>query len=416
MVNKFKIVFVGHVDHGKSTLIGRLFYDAKLIPDDKIQDMKAKNGESSIIDYAFLTDHFKEERYQGITIDTSQIFFKYKNKEYVFIDAPGHVEFITNMITGAAQSDIAVLIIDANEGIQEQTKRHAYILSLLGIKKIILVINKMDLVDYSEKHFKNAIDSVVPFLKQIDITDYSTVPVSALFGDNIITKSNNMLWYDGKTLIDIFENIEPNIYNKNNDVIFPVQDVYITKPDSYLYRTIVGRIELGKIRINQQIYILPSGESANIKSIKKYNKSIEKASAGECIGLIIDRPLFIERGNIISSKINGQIITNSFKATIFWFSSTPGKTKEKITLKCSTQETYCYINNIKKKINSSTLEFIHTKKEYINRLEVCEVEIITKIPLVLNTTLENNILSRIVLIKDSNIIAGGIITKIYKGE
>lgn len=415
MVNKLKIVFSGHVDHGKSTLIGRLFYDAKLIPEDKIQDIKAKNGESSIVDYAFLTDHFKEERNQGITIDTSQIFFKY-NKEYVFIDAPGHIEFITNMITGAAQADIAVLIIDANEGIQEQTKRHAYILSLLGIKKIILVINKMDLVDYSEKHFKNAIVSMVPFLKQIDITDYCAVPVSALFGDNIITKSNNMLWYDGKTLIDVFENIEPNIYNKNNDVIFPVQDIYITKSNSHLDRTIVGRVELGKVKINQQIYVLPSGESANIKSIKKYNKNIKKASTGECIGLIIDKPLFIERGNIISSKINGQIITNLFIATILWFSSTPGKTKEKITLKCSTQETYCYINNINKKINSSTLEFIHTKKEHINRLEVCEVEIITKIPLALNTTLENDILSRIVLIKDNNIIAGGIITKIYKGE
>lgn len=412
MNDKLQVVFVGHVDHGKSTLIGRLLYDTDSVPEDKIKDMKSSNSVQGELDFAFLMDHFEEERNQGITIDTSQIFFRSKSREYVIIDTPGHVEFIVNMVTGAAQADVAVLIIDANEGIQEQTKRHAYILSLLGIKQVILAVNKMDLVEYQEIVFREIVSNIVPFLKKVDINSFTAVPISAVNGDNITIRSSNMSWYCEMTLLDMLDSIETTYSFEQGEIIFPVQDVYNTKIQDKKCRVIVGKVETGEMKICQEISVLPSGEKANIKSLEKFDKQCEIANTGESIGLVIDKPLFIERGNIIVAPANRQTITSAFKATVFWMNSNMGKVGERLSLRCSTQEVGCTVKTIITKINSSTLETINDEKEYMNKMEVCDVEVCTKYPLIVNEVSVNNVLSRFVLLKDNNIVAGGIITSI----
>lgn len=413
MTDKLKVVFVGHVDHGKSTLIGRLLYDTKSIPEDKINDLKTINGTQEKYDFAFLMDHFEEERKQGITIDTTQVFFKSKNKEYVIIDSPGHIEFIVNMITGAAQADIAILIIDAMDGIQEQTKRHAFVLSLLGIKQIVLAVNKMDLVEYNEDIYKNIVKRIVPFLQNLHIKNVIAVPICALNGDNVTFYSNNMHWYQGQTLLDLLDELEIRNTKSKNDTIFSVQDVYSVFDHSGRKRIIVGKVESGAIKKNQNITILPSGEHAKIESIEVFNKKTIAAHKNESVGIIVSKPLFVDRGNIIvGSQKDKPCIASSVKATIFWMGNHAGKIGKSLILRCSTQEVNCHIDIIYNKINSSTLEKIENGGNCINKLEVCEVGISVKQPLVASEFYSNDALSRFILMGDNNVVAIGFITYI----
>lgn len=408
MNEKMKIVFTGHVDHGKSTLIGRLLYNTKSIPEDKIKDMQyLSNGEQKI-DFAFLMDHFEEERKQGITIDTAQIFFKTDKREYVIIDAPGHVEFIVNMITGASQADVAVLIVDASEGIREQTKRHAYLLSMLGIKQIILVVNKMDLVQYKRNLFDDIVLDLKSFLNKINIKDIVAVPISAVEGENVTERSKKMNWYQDLPLIEILDNLEITSEADAQNSLFTVQDIYNIDYGNEKQRLIIGRVENGEFLSGQKVYALPSGESTYIKSIEQYNYKCDKASSGECVGLTIRDPLFVERGNVLLELSKDAIVATRVEALVFWMSNDIGKIGEKINIKCSTQEQSCYIKQIKNKIDSATLKIINEDDFYINKLEISEVEICVKKPIVISTTIK--VLSRFVLTKNDVIIASGIIT------
>ena len=247
-----KFIIIGHVDHGKSTLIGRLLYDTNSLTLDKIEEIKKTSKElGRKTEFAYLLDHLEEERQQGITIDTTQVFFKTNKREYVIIDAPGHIEFVKNMITGASQAEAALLIIDANEGIKEQTKRHATIVSMLGINQLIVVINKMDLVDFNENVYSNLKNKVGNFLKTFDITAQAYIPISALKGDNITKPSENMSWYIGPTILESLNFLRNRISAKDQPLIFPVQDIY--KIDHK--RIAVGCIETGNIRQGQEFKI-----------------------------------------------------------------------------------------------------------------------------------------------------------------
>ena len=239
-----KFVIVGHVDHGKSTLIGRLLYDTNSLPPDKMEEIRKTSQDlGRDTEFAYLLDHLEEERRQGITIDTTQVFFKTDKREYVIIDAPGHVEFVKNMITGASQAEAAILIIDAKEGIQEQTKRHATILSMLGIEQVIVLINKVDLIDFSEEKYTELKSRLEKFLTTLNITPKLYIPISALKGDNIANKSTNMPWYKGPTMLEGLNHLKNKIAEENQPLIFPVQDIY--KVDDK--RVIVGRVETGEI-------------------------------------------------------------------------------------------------------------------------------------------------------------------------
>ncbi len=400
-----KIVIVGHVDHGKSTLIGRLFYDTDSIPREKIEEVKkACKDLGKEMEFAYLMDHLQEEREQGITIDTAQTFFKTAKRNYVIIDAPGHKEFIKNMITGASQADTAILIVDAKEGVQEQTKRHAFILGLLGLKQVIVVLNKMDLVEFKEERFNEVKKEIIEFLSTLSIKPVHIVPVSARLGDNIAFKSTKMKWYSGLTVLKALDSLKLETQSIK-PLRFPVQGV-LKVGDK---RILMGRVESGSISEGQEIEFLPSGKKAKVKSIEEFLKEKHSAIAGESTGITIDQPLFIERGEVAFAG-RKPFVKNEFNASIFWMAKQPFKLGEKLVFRCATQETECEIKAIKSRIDSSTLKTIEENSTELNENEVGKVIIKTKKPVVLENFNEIEELGRFVLVRGENVSAGGTIS------
>lgn len=403
--NTMKIVIVGHVDHGKSTLIGRLLHDTGSFSKEKIEEIKKiskKLGKE--FEYSFFLDYLQEEREQSITIDTTQIFFKTKNRDYIIIDAPGHKEFLKNMITGASQAEAGVLIIAANEGIQEQTKRHAYILSLLGIKKIIVLINKMDLVKYDREKFDLIKNDLTKFLKTIKIKADFFIPISAKEGINLKEKSSEISWYNGKSFLEVLDDFQV----KNDEKLelrFPIQDVYSINSK----RIYVGRIESGNLEQGDEIILLPSKKETKIKSIEKFLETPNKAYSKESIGVTFTDQLFVERGEIICRKDSIPKVTDKINASVFWIGKEPFKKGEKIILKCTTQEVVCRVEQINKKIDTSSLELIEQNSSVLNETEAAELEIKTEKPIVIDDFNKIKELGRFVFEKKLEIVAGGII-------
>ncbi|MCK4353164.1 GTP-binding protein [candidate division WOR-3 bacterium] len=401
-----KFVIVGHVDHGKSTLIGRLFFDTNSLPMDKIYEFQQASRElGKGLEFAFLMDHLQEEREQGITIDTTQAFFKTQKREYVIIDAPGHVEFIKNMITGASQAEAAILIVDINKGVQEQTKRHSYILGMLGLEQVIVVLNKMDLVNYNEKRFNQVKKELEKFLYSINIKDQFYIPISASKGDNVAKKSINMDWYKGLTILESLDFLKTKRPPENKPLIFPVQDVY--KIDNK--RIVVGRIETGVIKKGQLIKVLPAGQIIKVKSIEKFSEDVNESHPGESIGITIQDPIFLERGNIICEPGKELSLTDTFKANVFWMIKEDFKKDESITLRCATQEILCKVEKIEKRIDSSSLEVIEENSNKLKNLEVGKIVIKTERPIAIKTFNDIQELGRFVFVKGNDICAGGII-------
>jgi len=403
---KLAFVIVGHVDHGKSTLVGRLLFDTNSLPQDKIEEIKKTSQSSGEgMKFAFLLDHLKEEREQGITIDTTQIFFKTPQKEYIIIDAPGHTEFVKNMITGASQAEAAILIIDAVEGVREQTRRHAYILSLLGINQIVVVLNKMDLVNYQKEIFEKIKKETKEFLSSIGVNADYYIPISALKGDNITKESEKMDWYQGPTVLESLGSLKKRLFPAGQSLIFPVQDVYQIGQK----RIIVGRIEAGELSNGQEIKILSGGKTTKVKSIEKFNGNLEKAYAGENIGLTIEDPLFVKRGDVICQSLEELTLTDRFEANLFWMAREELNKEVAVTLKCATQEITVKVERIKKRIDSSTLRTIEENARKLQNLEVGEVIIKTKTPIAIKKFNDLPEMGRFVLIKNENTCAGGII-------
>ena len=400
-------VIVGHVDHGKSTLIGRLLYDTDSLPSDKFEEIRKSSEDlGRETEFAYLLDHLEEERQQGVTIDTTQVFFKTDKRDYVIIDAPGHVEFVKNMVTGASQAEAAVLIVDASEGVKEQTKRHAYILSLLGLNQVVVVINKMDLVDFSQKVFHKVKENVRKFLDSINIRLDLCVPISALKGDNIASRSQNLTWYDGPTFLESLDILKNKELPGDKPLIFPVQDVYKIEGK----RIAVGRVEAGMISRGQEIKILPEGEVTVVKSVEKFLEDKDSAYSGENIGITTADSLFLNRGNIVCDPEDEPVLTNSFKANILWMSKEQFNKDEKIMIRCATQQTIAKVEHIRNRMNSSTLEILEHDADILRNLEVGQVTIKTKKPIVIKSFNDVKELGRFVFVKDDNICAGGIIT------
>ena len=400
-------VIVGHVDHGKSTLIGRLLYDTESLPPDKIEEVKkASADQGRQTEFAYLLDHLEEERKQGITIDTTQVFFKTDKRRYVIIDAPGHVEFVKNMITGASQAEAAVLIVDVAEGVKEQTKRHSYMLSLLGLNQVVVVINKMDLVDFSQEHFNKVRKDISQWLQSIGVQPLLYIPISAINGDNIAAKSDKMPWYTGPTFLESMDTLKNKQPAVDKDLIFPVQDVY--KVDEK--RINAGRVEAGTIKQGDKIKILPIGQDTTVKSIEKFLENTTEAVAGESIGITTSDSVFLDRGNIICGPDKEPLLTDTINASMFWMSKQDFNQDQKLQIRCATQQTSCKVQNIKRRINSSTLEVIAEDSDVVKNLEVAKVTIKTKKPVCIKDFNDVQELGRFVLVRDENICAGGIIT------
>lgn len=353
------IVVVGHVDHGKSTLIGRLLVDTNSVAKEKIEMIKKKcEKDSKNFEYAFILDALKEEQDQGVTIDIARCFFKSEKRYYLILDAPGHIEFIKNMITGAAKAEAALLVIDANEGIKENSKRHAYILSFLGIKQVAVVINKMDLVNYNRTVYEKIKEEYEIFLNNIGIYPSHFIAVSAKCGDNVVKVSKKMNWFDGLTVLKILDSFKKAKEKIHLPFRMPIQDVYKFTKFNDSRRLIVGRIETGKIHVKDEIIILPTNRRTKIKSIEVFNKNnINEAYAGQSIALTFEDPIFVKRGEVIvKSNEKMPYVNNRFIASIFWMGEIPLEEGNYYIIKINTNKTRCKIKKIIEVLDSSTLD------------------------------------------------------------
>jgi sulfate adenylyltransferase large subunit len=404
---KLKFVIVGHIDHGKSTLIGRLLYDTDSLPEGKIEEIRQIcESLGKDLEFGYVMDHLEEERDQGITIDTAQTFFNTEKRDYVIIDAPGHVEFLKNMISGASQAEAAVLIVDAEEGVKEQTKRHAYILGMLGLDQVIVVINKMDLVGYNLDRFDSVKNDLLEFLSAIDIEPSYMIPISAKQGDFIASRTSKMDWYQGPTLLDALNTFKTKESARDKPLRFVVQDVY-----NFDKRIMVGRVESGIMRKGDRIKILPSGEETRVRSVEEFLKDVTEAEAGKSTGITTEDKLFIDRGDVIVHDGDLPVITDRVRANIFWMDRTPYKKGESIRFRCATQEVSCEIEKINRVINSSTLELISEDATEIKNREVADIIIRTDKPVVVENFNEIEELGRFVLGREDT-LAGGIITEL----
>jgi len=404
-----RIVFVGHVDHGKSTLVGRLLVETDSVEPARIKNVEVICAERGMkFEYAFLLDALEEEQDQGITIDVSQVIFKSKRRQYCIIDAPGHKEFLKNMISGASTADVAILLIDAEEGLREQSKRHATILSLLGIKTILIVVNKMDLVDYSQEVFQAIRAEYGKHLASLKITPKAFIPLAAYLGENLVKKSQKMPWYDGKSLLEILDGLETPRSSEAKPLRFPLQDVY--KFDKQ--RILAGRVESGVVSVGDEIVFLPSRKKGVVKSIEKWNTPVNtKASAGESIGLTLEEQIFVERGEIACPVSREASVSNSVLANIFWMGNKHLKKGAKCVLKLTTQEIECVVDSILKVINSSTLDEISKSAKEVAKNEVAEVILVTKKPAAFDPFEEITETGRFVLVEDRQVRGGGILLK-----
>jgi len=402
-----KLVITGHVDHGKSTLIGRLLFDTGSLPDDKITEIRQIcSALGKEFEFGYILDNLEEERDQGITIDTTQIFFSSKKRHYVIIDAPGHVEFIKNMITGASQADTAVIIIDAEEGIREQTKRHAFILGMLGIKKVIVLINKMDRVGYDQERFTSVKNAYLDFLNEIGLHAIQSIPISASNGDNVATGSSHISWYQGPTFLEALDSFEVPNSLKNAPLRFAVQDIY-----NFSKRIIAGKVVSGTLRQGDAVTVLPSGEKTQVRSLEEYLRNPDSAETGKCIGVMTTDKIFCDRGYIFSDPRDTPAITQQFRANIFWMDKISCKKGQQIIFRCSTQEANGKITAIHTVINSSTLELMGSDTDEIKNREVAQVTIRTDRPVIIEPHTKTPELGRFVLVTD-NVSAGGIITEV----
>ena len=404
-----RIVFVGHVDHGKSTLVGRILHETDSVLPSKMKYVEEICRDRGMkFEFAFLLDALEEEQDQGITIDVSQVIFKTKKRSYRVIDAPGRKEFLKNMISGASSADAALLLIDAEEGLREQTKRHATLLSLLGIKSVIVVINKMDLVGYSKEVFENIKTEYGKHLASLKLVPKAFIPISAYVGDNVVSKTSQMPWYTGKTLLETLDSLEHHRVAEEKPFRLPLQDVY--KFDKQ--RILAGRIESGRVAAGDEILFLPSGKTGVVKSIEKWNTSAQKtATAGESIGLVLADQIFVERGEVACHPSQPPSTSHSFSANIFWMGNDHLRKGAKCLLKLTTQEIECVVEAVSKVINSSTLEEISTKAHEVAKNEVAEIIIRAKKPVAFDLFDEIAETGRFVLVSDRVVRGGGIILK-----
>lgn len=412
------IVIVGHVDHGKSTLMGRLLADTGSLPQGKLEQVKETcRRNSKPFEYAFLLDALKDEQSQGITIDTARCFFKTDKRDYIILDAPGHIEFLKNMITGAARAQAALLMIDAKEGVQENSRRHAYMLSMLGIQQIAVVINKMDLVDYSEEVYNKVKEEYLEFLAQIDITPAFVLPVSSFQGENIVKPSEKMPWYDGMCILEVLDEFECEEEHDRQPFRMPVQDVYKFTRNGDDRRIVAGTIETGTIRAGQEVIFYPSGKKSHIKNIECFHTDpIEEGKPGMAIGFTMKEQIYITRGELMAIAGEPQPKTASrIAANIFWLGKKNFETGRLYYLKIGGEKVKVEIEEVKGVINSSNLSSTDTKQA-VEKNEVAEVILKTDKPIAFDTVKESAGTSRFVIVDNYEIAGGGIITEALKDE
>jgi bifunctional enzyme CysN/CysC len=404
-----RVVIVGHVDHGKSTLIGRLLYDTDSLPEGKVEEIEAicKKRGTDALEWSFVLDAFQAERDQAITIDTTQIWFSSAARDYVIIDAPGHREFLKNMICGAAAADAAILVVDAREGVQEQTRRHAYMLSLLGLKQIGVVINKMDMEGYDQSVFERVKGEVEVYLSSIGLQASHIIPISARHGDMIASRGEKLAWYKGLGLIETLDSFDHADALSDLPLRFAVQDVYRQGDE----RILVGRVESGTISAGDTVLFSPLNEKAKMTSIEVWpaDKSKVKAVAGEVIGIRIDQRLFVERGHIASHAKDAPMLSNIFRAKLFWLGKKPLKVGNTYRARYATHEAMVTVQSIDRMVDTMDLQSYENAGE-LARNNVAEVTLRARDLLPVDPYTDNEQMGRVVLYDGYDIAGGGSIS------
>jgi bifunctional enzyme CysN/CysC len=405
---QLKIVIVGHVDHGKSTFVGRLFHDTGSLPEGKLEQLQQVAERRGMpFEWANLMDALQAERDQNVTIDTAQIWLQTRKRQYVIIDAPGHKEFLKNMVTGAASADAALLVVDALEGIQENSRRHGYLLSLLGIRQVAVLVNKMDLANCSQEKFNRIETEFREWLVGIGVVPAYFIPIVAKNGDNVASRSSNMPWWEGPTALEILDEFEVPARPSGQPLRFPIQDIY-----RFDHRRILaGRIEAGTLKVGDRIVFSPTNKASTVKTIERWNAPpTDVAEAGESIGITLSEQIFVERGTIAALETAPPYELPRFKARLFWLGKEPFAKGRKYKLKLATQEVDCEMDELIKVLDASTLAVIPREDEkFVGRHEVGEVILHTRKPIAFDAVTEIVPMGRFVIVDGLDVCGGGII-------
>jgi bifunctional enzyme CysN/CysC len=410
---QLRIVIVGHVDHGKSTLVGRLLHETGSLPEGKLEMLRAVSARRGMpFEWSFLLDALQTERDQGITIDTTQIRFRTPSRDVVLIDAPGHAEFLRNMITGASQADAALLIIDALEGVRDQTRRHGYLLQLLGVKQVAVVINKMDRVDFGAARFAEIRDEISAHLTGLGIAPQAVIPISARDGDGVAGRGARMPWYRGPTVVEALDALEGARALEQLALRLPVQAIY--KFDDR--RIVAGRIESGSLNTGDEIVIMPAGKIARIRSVEAWPVTPVGGgqTAGRSVGITLDRELFLERGDVIAHVGNAPRDTRRLRARIFWLHDKELTTGEQILVRLGTRECRAVVVAIEKAVDPGELSSIENRS--IARNHVGEIDISLAQPVAADPYSNNPRTGRLVIEVGGRIAGGGLVLSVEAGQ
>jgi len=413
--SKINLVVIGHKDHGKSTLIGRLLYDSNAIPEQKLQEVKAelKKAGDEGFRFAFLLDTLEEERRGGLTIDIMQIPFKTKKHLYTIIDCPGHREFIKKMFTGASQADAAVLVVSAKEGIQDQTKQHAFLIKTLGMHQLIVAINKMDEANYEEAKFKEICDKLAPILNSLGYKNPQTVPLSALNGENVFKKSQKMRWYKGSSLIETLDRtVRPSTPPVDKPLRACVQDVYEIEGK----KIVVCKIPTGILKEGKIVNFDPSGEEGFVKKIEMFGKEIEKAGPGDSVGLIVNKLKEAKRGEVISYPQNRAKVVRSFVGEMILFSDIELRNNDVLTIHCGTAENRCKVQRILERIDPVNLTVDAKFPEILKSGDVGKILFLSLEPMCVEKYSEFPELGRFVVEGRKGTAAAGIVLETETAE
>ncbi|PXV62450.1 bifunctional enzyme CysN/CysC [Halanaerobium congolense] len=412
------LVIAGHVDHGKSTIIGRMLADTDSLPEGKLEQVKETcRKNSKPFEYAFLLDALKDEQAQGITIDSARVFFQTDMRQYIILDAPGHIEFLKNMVTGAARAEAALLVIDASKGVRENSRRHGYMLSMLGIKQIAVVVNKMDLVDYDQDTYQQIVEEYTDFLAEIGLEAETFIPVSGMLGDNVAAQSDKMDWYHGQTVLEQLDSFENEALPHNKPFRMPVQDVYKFTKGGDDRRIVAGTVEAGEMNVGDEVVFYPSGKKSTVKSIEGFKEDKQhKVKVGKATGFTLDEQIYITRGELAARADEAEPrVSARIKANLFWLAR-QDLVKDKVYyLKVGTAKVKARLQKINRVIDASNLNQ-DENKEKIERHDVAEVVFKLDRAMAFDLAGEIEETSRFVIVDEFEIAGGGIISEALEDE
>jgi bifunctional enzyme CysN/CysC len=408
---RMNIVIVGHVDHGKSTVIGRLLADTHSLPEGKLEQVRAQcELNSKPFEYAFLLDALRDEQAQGITIDAARVFFKSQKRHYLILDAPGHIEFLKNMITGASRAEAALLVIDAAEGVQENSRRHGYMVSLLGLRQLAVVVNKMDLVNWDRTVYDRIVREYGAFLDQVGIKPSAFIPVSGRSGDNIADRSANLSWYDGPTVLDALDAFHPEPPPVERFFRMAVQDVYKFTKQGDDRRIVAGTIDSGAVAVGDTVVFYPSGKKSRVKTIEAFNRpSQTRAVAGAQVGFTLQEQIYITRGELAALEREPRPqVTTRLRVSLFWLGKDPMVKRKEYLLKLGTTRVTMRVEEILRVMDASTLGAT-AQAAVVQRHDVAEC--VLKLDRAIACDLAEDVAatSRFVIVDDFEIRGGGIV-------